>query len=137
MTKASVQTSIAVYITITGLVYHFLLTDTWDPQGIDWVSDKLLHYVTPILYVLFWWNCVRGKLMPFKGTFWVLTVPALYLVYWLIRGPLVGSYPYYFLDAAQYGYGYVLINALGLCLLYWFVAVIYWALSKFWVPLYV
>ena len=55
--RMTTQTALAVYITITGLTYHILLADTWDPQGIDLVSDHLLHTVTPILYCLFWFIC--------------------------------------------------------------------------------
>ncbi len=131
------QTAIAVYITITGAVYHLLLADTWDPQGIDLLSDHLLHTVTPILYGLFWWFCVRGKHFQFKRTLTALIVPALFLVYWLIRGPIVGSYPYYFIDASQYGYAVVLINSIGLCFAFWLVGALYWALSEFTKPLYV
>jgi hypothetical protein len=42
--------------------------------------------------------------------------PTAYLVYALIRGRLIGSYPYGFIDAAAIGYGQTLINGLGLLL---------------------
>ncbi|WP_196161615.1 Pr6Pr family membrane protein [Reinekea sp. G2M2-21] len=135
--RMSVQTAIAVYISITGLVYHWLLADTWNPQGIDLFSDELLHTVTPILYALFWWFCVRGKHYNLQRTLAVLVVPALFLVYWLIRGPIVGTYPYFFIDVSQYGYTAVFINSLGLCFAFWVVGVFYWALSRFTTPLYV
>jgi hypothetical protein len=137
LSSMTAQTGIAVYITITGLVYHIFLADTWEPKGIDLVSDELLHTITPILYALFWWFCIRGKHIMLKNTFPILLVPAAYLVYWLIRGPIVGTYPYFFIDAAQYGYTVVAINSILLCIGFWFVAAFYWALGKFTTPLYV
>lgn len=137
LSSMSAQTAIAVYITVTGVIYHLLLADTWNPQGIDLVSDELLHTVTPILYVVFWFRCIRGKNMPIENTLKTLIVPAIFLVYWLIRGPLVGTYPYFFIDVDQYGYATVLMNSVGLCMVFWGLALVYWAINKFTTPLYV
>lgn len=137
LSAMSAQTAIAVYITVTGVIYHWLLADTWNPQGIDLVSDELLHTVTPILYVVFWFVCVRGKTMDIKSTLKTLIVPLLFLVYWLIRGPIIDFYPYFFIDVSQYGYATVLLNCLGLCLVFWGLAVLYWAINKHTTPLYV
>lgn len=134
---AGFQTGLAVYITITGLVYHALLADTWNPTGIDKVSDELLHTVTPILYVIYWWVGVRGKPLRLQRTLHMLSVPVLFLVYWLFRGAVIGSYPYFFMDINEFGAVQVTLNMLGLCLLFWFVAVMYWALNRYTTPLYV
>lgn len=136
-TSAPVETALAVYITITGLVYHLLLASTWNPTGIDKVSDVLLHTITPILYVVFWWLGVRGKVFPFKRTLTVLILPAVFLLYWLMRGPMIGSYPYFFMDVAELGVIVVTINMIALCVLFWLTAVIYWALNRYTTPLYV
>jgi hypothetical protein len=137
LSSMTAQTSIAVYITITGLIYHVLLSDTWEPKGLDLVSDVFMHTITPLLYALFWWFCARGKVFPLKRTLAVLIVPALFVVYWLIRGPIIGEYPYFFLDVFKLGYAIVAINTIGLGLVVWAVAAFYWALSEFTTPLYV
>ena len=137
LNSALVQTAIAGYITITGVVYHLLLADTWTPEGWDIISDKLLHTVTPILYALFWWTQVRGKPMSFAKTFPPLIVPFLFLIYWLIRGPIVGSYPYFFMDVNELGALQVAINLTGLSILFWLVTVFYWTLNRYTTPLYV
>lgn len=134
---AMAQTALAVYITITGLVYHLLLADTWNPTGISKVSDELLHTVTPILYVVLWWVGVRGKVLRFRQTVPMLLVPLLFLAYWLVRGPLIGQYPYFFMDINEFGAIQVGLNMFGLCLLFWIVAVVYWALNRYSTPLYV
>ncbi|ATX75983.1 MAG: Pr6Pr family membrane protein [Reinekea forsetii] len=137
LSQMKVQTAIAVYITITGLVYNLLLADTWEPQGIDILSDNLLHRVTPLLYVTFWFISVRGKTMNLAHTLPILLFPVAYLIYWLVRGPLVGSYPYFFIDVASYGYAQVLINSVLLWFGFWLVALAYWAINKFTTPIYV
>jgi hypothetical protein len=38
-----------------------------------------------------------------------LIYPLLYLIYWLIRGPRVGYYPYFFLDVNALGYSGVAV----------------------------
>jgi len=137
LSSMTVQTAIAVYITITAVVFHILLSDTYHPEGLNIISNFLNHTLTPILYVVFWWFCVRGKAMSFKKTFPVLMLPTVFLGYWLVRGPIVGEYPYFFLDVDKFGYGVVLFNSIGLCLAFWLVGAFYWSLSKFTTPLYV
>jgi hypothetical protein len=137
LSQMKVQTAIAVYITITALVYNLLLADTWDPQGIEVFSDNLLHRVTPLLYVTFWFLNLRGKPMDLSQTLPMLVFPVLYLVYWLIRGPVVGAYPYFFIDVGSYGYAQVLTNGVLLWFGFWLVACVYWAVNRFTTPLYV
>ncbi len=123
------KTSIAVYLSMTGIVYHLLLAGTWSPEGIDKVSDILTHTVTPCLYVAFWFTCGCGQAMPFRHTLSLLGLPILFLLYWLLRGPIVGSYPYFFIDVDRFGYARVLLNSSGLCLAAWLLGIGYWAIS--------
>jgi hypothetical protein len=67
------------------------------PQAID-ISNVLLHYVTPVLY-LTWWGVfsshgtLRYRHLP------LMLVPGLaYVLYIEVRGPLAGEYPYTILD---------------------------------------
>ncbi len=41
-------------ILLVGLAYHFLLREIWAPQGAQWLSDGVLHYVVPFLALLHW-----------------------------------------------------------------------------------
>ncbi len=104
----------AATIAMVGLAYHMLLRQVWNPQGWQLVADVVLHYVTPVLFLLYWWTIVpNGRL---RGRHVVATVayPAGYLAYMLIRGELMGVYPYHFADVHALGYAHVLWNALGL-----------------------
>jgi hypothetical protein len=66
-------------------------------------SSQLLHFWIPAYALLDWMlapgrTAARWRLLP-----WVLAMPAVWAAYTLIRGPLVGWYPYFFLDPAQVG----------------------------------
>jgi hypothetical protein len=53
--RPDIVAGIATSIAFVGLSYHFLLRNTWNPQGARLLADVLLHYVVPALYVLYWW----------------------------------------------------------------------------------
>jgi len=79
--------------------YHFMLAPTLPPvPPAITVSNILLHYVTPLLYLAWWFRygthgTLRLREVP------VMLVPGLsYVVYVLIRGLIAGEYPYTILD---------------------------------------
>ena len=112
--RPEVITGITTSITFVGLSYHFLLRNIWNPQGAHLLADTLLHYVVPALYVLYWWlGFSKAALRWVHPLFWS-AYPTVYLVYALIRGSLVGTYPYPFIDAAALGYGRTMLNSFGL-----------------------
>lgn len=106
----TVQTGIAVYITITGLAYPLVLRTVWDPQGWAFVADVLLHCVMPLAYVGFWFLFVVKGTLRIGDIVGFLGFPVAYVAYSLVRGPLVHWYPYRFLDVAHLGIGAVAIN---------------------------
>lgn len=116
----SVQSAIAVYIFIVGLVYNTVLRGIASLSGLAWVVDNLLHVVVPLFFVIFWLVYTPRKALKWKDILPWLIFPALYLAYSLLRGPVANWYPYPFLHAAKLGYGQVAINAL--CVLAGFLA---------------
>ena len=107
-------TATAVFIAIVGLVYHFLLSATWSPQGTQLVADRIVHYVTPTAYVAFWITCVpKGSHKRADVLVWLI-YPVTYLVYALARGAMDGFYPYFFIDLPKIGWASLLVNAAGL-----------------------
>ncbi len=103
---------LAAAIIVVGLAYNLLLRNTWNPQGLQWVADELLHDVMPVLFVIYWWFCVPKGTLQWRDVWPWLIYPAVYFVYALVRGSLVDSYPYPFIDVNQLGYSQVLVNAL-------------------------
>lgn len=109
-------------IAVTGIVYHTVLRALYDMTGAAHVADLLLHTATPLLAVLGWLVFgPRGRTSP-RTALHALLFPALYLVFTLIRGPIVDFYPYPFLDVAANGYAKVLLNSLGVAALFLFLA---------------
>ncbi|QPC87904.1 hypothetical protein GA830_14970 [Mesorhizobium sp. NBSH29] len=114
----AMRAGVAVAITVVFLVYAIVLSQQWQPQGLFYLCDILLHYVTPVLYVV-WWLCygtdgrTRWKhLLAFGGA------PLIYLVYVLARAPYAGEVPYPFLDASIGGWPSVIIAAAGISCLF-------------------
>jgi hypothetical protein len=112
--RPGVVAGIAANIALVGLGYHFLLRDTWNPQGAQRLADLLLHYAVPVLYVLYWWSDAAKAVLRWTHPLLWSIYPAAYLAYSLVRGYLVGSYPYPFIDAAHIGYARTMLNAVGL-----------------------
>jgi hypothetical protein len=111
-----VSSCIAVSIALVAIAYSLLLRHLWQPQGWQWLADELLHDVMPVLYLLYWWQCVaKGSLRLGHLLLWLI-YPVLYFGYALLRGEWIGVYQYPFLDVSRLGYGQVLINALAIVL---------------------
>ena len=108
-----VTSGIAVSIIVVGVAYNLLLRQLWQPQGLQWLANELLHDVMPVLFTLYWWFCVpKGSFRVGHIGVWVL-YPVLYFAYTLLRGHLLGVYPYPFIDVEKLGYAQAFINACG------------------------
>ena len=123
-------TTSASAITIVGLVYFFVLRHTWQPEGAQFVADAMLHYIMPVLMVVFWLWAVPAHAMRWASAGWLLLYPLVYLVYVFVRGELVGLYPYPFVDVLAIGYPAAARNSLGLIAAYALVAGLYAALKN-------
>jgi hypothetical protein len=128
--RPSVAAGIAASIAFVGLSYHFLLSKTWNPQGMHLLADVMLHYAVPALYVIYWWlDYSKAPLSWISPLLWSI-YPTVYLIYALIRGSMVGSYPYPFIDAGDLGYGRTLVNSIGLLFVFLALGVLFVALGR-------
>jgi hypothetical protein len=128
--RPSTVAGIATSILFVGLSYHFLLRHVWNPQGAGLIADVLLHYVVPAFYVTYWWFAAsKAEISWMNPVTWSL-YPTLYLVYALIRGSIIGSYPYPFIDAAALGYGRTFVNAFGFLFVFIALGCLFVALSR-------
>lgn len=104
----SIATAIAAAIAVVAVGYVLLVRDMWSPEGWLILADAGLHYITPALFLAFWWLALAGKEPP---SFWVVPIalayPLAYLAFALARGAATGFFPYPFLDAAELGYASV------------------------------
>lgn len=108
--EQTTRTMMAGLMVLVMVFYHVMLSGLWAPEGWYKAADVLLHYVTPIFYVLWWWifsdhGQVRMRNIP------MMLVPSLaYVIYTLVRGAIIGTYPYPIFEAGRLGYPQVLIN---------------------------
>ncbi len=112
-----ILTPITVYITIVGMVYQILLRQTWSPTGLQMIVDELLHSIIPGLSVIYWFFYEDSKLNYNQIPKWLI-FPLVYLFYILIRGNYSGFYPYPFVDVSKFVLNQVLINSVGLMVVF-------------------
>ncbi len=107
-----------VGITVTGLVHFFLLRPLLDLDGADWVADKLLHMVVPVLAVAAWaWVGPRPR-TTWREAAYGLLWPVVWLAWTLVVGQVDGWVPYPFLDADEEGWGSVVVVSIGVTALF-------------------
>ena len=114
--KNTTLTAITVYIAIVGITYNSILRFLWQPQGLQFVTDELLHTAMPLLFILFWFLFVPKKGLQYKQFFPWLIFPSIYIIYTAIYGAVTGYYPYPFVDVTKFGYLKVMMNTVGLIL---------------------
>jgi hypothetical protein len=102
-------TPVAVYITVTGITYWFLLRPLYaDLRGMGMVLNAVHHYVMPVLYVVYWLLFVaKGRLHLRYIPDWLI-FPLVYALYTLLHGQASGFYPYPFVDVTKLGLDHVL-----------------------------
>jgi hypothetical protein len=98
------RASVTAYMATTGVVYALLLRDVSLDQAttLPW-SNEVLHVVAPLYVVLDWIFSPGRSPIRWDRLWLILTFPVIWLAYTLIRGPIVGWYPYPFLNPAQSG----------------------------------
>ena len=114
---------VSTYMVVTGLVYNLLLRGVALPQGttVPW-SNEVLHVVGPVFLLVDLFVNVARRL-PWRTIVAILTFPVVWILYTLVRGPLVTNpvtkdpwwYPYPFLDPhLAGGYGGVALYVVGI-----------------------
>ncbi len=128
--KATVQSAIAVYIFIVGLVYNLVLRGIVTLTGLDWVVDNLLHVVVPVLFVFYWFIYITKGALQWKNIIPWLFFPVFYLTYSLVRGAVTGWYPYPFIHAVKLGYTRVITNCLLVALAFLAVGLLFILINR-------
>ena len=109
--------TITMSITVTFLIYHFLLSGGYENRA-DIIRSTILHYIVPIMtivdYILFDKKGIYKNIDPIL---WLI-IPLIYFLFIFIRAKLGSElsngsyYPYFFIDINKYGIKTVLKNAL-------------------------
>lgn len=117
-------------ITVTGLVHFVLLRPLLDLDGADWVADKLLHIVVPVLAIAAWaWVGPRPRIVA-REVAYALAWPIAWTVWTLVVAEIDGWVPYPFLDADTEGWGSVVAACVGITVLFLAVFALYARLDR-------
>ena len=96
-----------VLAVVGGVVHWFLLRPLLALRGLDFLADKLLHVVVPLMALIGWILFGPRRRVDRLDLLTFLVVPVVWLAYTLIRGAMVGWYPYPFIDVGIHGYAAV------------------------------
>ncbi|HEX3003183.1 MAG TPA: Pr6Pr family membrane protein [Angustibacter sp.] len=119
-----------VCIVVTGAVYLVVLRPIVHPEGWAVVTDSVFHYVVPACTLVGWWAFGPRPRVDGRTVVASLGFPLLWLAYTLVRGAIVHEYPYPFVDVDALGYGQVLLNCLGVAVLFTGLAAAAWGLER-------
>ncbi len=93
-----------VYMVTTGIVFALFLADLNEELEVTlpWVN-AVVHQVMPLAVAADWLIDPPQTRLSFSRTSWWLAFPAAWLGYTLVRGAVIGWYPYPFLDPQNHG----------------------------------
>ena len=105
--------AVTFYMIVTGIIFAVLLSGIENATltAVPW-DNIVLHYIMPVVIAIDWFMDRPVRRFAFRRALLWITFPVAYLVYSLIRGPIVGWYPYPFLNPAYGGYTQVAITSL-------------------------
>lgn len=102
-----------VYMSITGIVFTLLLSNTDVDTAIPWVNS-VVHELMPLVMLADWLiTPPAARLRLRQGLLW-LSFPLVWIVYTIIRGAIVNQYPYPFLNPANGGYASVTVYCVAI-----------------------
>jgi hypothetical protein len=110
-----------VGMALVGIVFGVLLRHVDLGTLLPWVN-VVVHYVLPVVVVLDWLYQPPKSLLAFVQVRYWLVFPLLFFAYTLIRGAIVGWYPYPFFNPAHVG-GYLGIALYGVAILILFLLI--------------
>ena len=113
-----VRMATMVGITVTGVVHWFLLRPLLALAGGSYVVDKLLHVVVPVLAVAAWVMAGPRGQAARPQVLGALLWPLLWGAFTLVRGSITGWWPYPFINVDELGWARVLVNLLGVAVLF-------------------
>ena len=120
--------AVALYMVMTGVIFSVLLAnlDSRVLTAVPW-DNTVLHYIIPVVMLADWIVDPPSSKLNLKGALLWLVYPLAYVIYTLVRGSIVGWYPYPFLNPDTNGYAGIGIVSIAI-----FVAVLVftWLLIK-------
>jgi hypothetical protein len=100
--------ALTLYITVTFLIFALLLSWLYTPTGYAAFTNLILHYITPIAFIIDWILTEKEVEYDWKYLLYFVSYPLGYLVFAVIHGTFTGDYLYYFFDINANGiFGFI------------------------------
>ena len=119
-----------VMISITGLIYAFVLAPDAQVEGLEVIGNTLKHMIVPVMTVALWLIVGPHRQVTFASVFTAVVIPITWAAYTLIRGHLIERYPYDFVNVVAYGLPTVLTNIAGVAALGIVLGLVFWAIDR-------
>ena len=132
LAQPAVGSAIAMYVTLVCVIVHLILRHLQVLTSNALIADTILHYVTPILFVIFWIGWVPKRRLQWRHALWWSLYPLAYFVYAMVRGAASDFYPYPFIDVAKLGFRRVAINAVLISAAFFVAGLALIALDRAW-----
>jgi hypothetical protein len=113
LSRPSVRTAIAAYLIVVAVTYYAFLRFIGDDYGLERIADRLMHYVTPLLFLIDWVAFVPKGRVPWTMVATSLLLPLAYGVWVIVHGVIANWYPYPFVNIRSLGYQQGLENMAG------------------------
>ena len=128
---AKVFTAITVYIIVVAAIYNVVLRPLGKPQGLNILTNEILHSIIPLITLLYWIFFIRKESLQWGDVWPWLIYPFLYICAILFLGKFSDNYPYPFIDVTKLGYQGVLLNSLGVGAFFTSLSFLMVAMAKF------
>lgn len=102
--KPILRGAMAVYITVTGIVFLTLLRVDYREDGVRNIIHMVTHYFVPVAYIIDWLLTEKRGVYRFSYILYWLIYPLLYGAIYLVYGLVSGAYAYPFMDIDAIGY---------------------------------
>lgn len=125
-------------ILVTFLVYNLILADQSALEYFTSLSNVLMHCILPLGFVFHWLFCYEHGNMRWYHPLMGAIMPAIYVVYILIRAPIAKGkpgmdvYPYFFMDLDALGIGGFFGWISILLLAFLAIGYVFYGLDKLW-----
>ena len=94
LAQPSVGSGIAMYVTLVCVIVHLILRHLQVLTGNALLADTILHYVTPILFVIFWIGWVPKRSLQWRHALWRALYPLAFFVAGLALIALGRAWPF-------------------------------------------
>jgi len=122
--------AITIYMVVVAAIYNILLRPITHPTGLGKLTNEMMHVMMPLLSLAYWIIFVKKEELEWNLIWSWLIYPFLYVCMILVTGNFSSHYPYPFINVAKLGYQQVLLNSVGVALLFASLCLVMIRLSK-------